>query len=576
MVTEGLSSAAIPDWDPSGLRSTSLGATLEDSVIVSIPDSIIADAGDTVSVPIMIDDVTGLGIVAIDMQMDWAECQSGLLTYLGCEAGDVLVNAGWDPPDCSSSGGSNATVTAGGTAQLSGEGTLFYLNLWVSYNAKPCMSCVLSFTYAVVSDSAGALPTATDPGSVIIESCFADGYVKAWYCDTSGGDTVLTHGLDGVRVNLSDCQAPIFTVFTDQYGYYSWSCLNVPDQQCPYCVDLEYWDIPETITAYDAALVLCYLICMETLTACPFEACGSTLYPQMIAADVSASGTITAYDASLIVQYVVGALPAFPYLDTWLMYATPCETCFSTCPTRIDYIGVAVGDVSGPVPTPAPPHEEVFVGFGDPVYYEDSLEVPIIVEGAYDIYSVEIDVIFNTDDLSFISAETSDLMIGFFGADRAEGSILRIATAGMTEVVGDGEIAVLTFGKKNPIEELGTRVVISDVMFNEGYPPADVGAPAGLTPHPTAVTIGPIAPNPFRSQTSISLALPERTDVVVRVYDVSGRMVVTLIDRPMAEGAHSVLWNGTDVAGRRMAEGIYFCHIRAGDHSSTRKIVLAH
>jgi uncharacterized protein YndB with AHSA1/START domain len=81
-------------------------------------------------------------------------------------------------------------------------------------------------------------------------------------------------------------------------------------------------------------------------------------------------------------------------------------------------------------------------------------------------------------------------------------------------------------------------------------------------------------PNPFNPVTTISYYLPEDSPVTLAVYDVSGRRVVELIGKAEKKGRHSVAWNGKDGMGESVASGIYFCKLRAGDATETRKIVL--
>ena len=61
-----------------------------------------------------------------------------------------------------------------------------------------------------------------------------------------------------------------------------------------------------------------------------------------------------------------------------------------------------------------------------------------------------------------------------------------------------------------------------------------------------------------------------------RVYDVSGRLIRTLADRRFAAGTHELVWDGADDAGRRVARGLYFTHVRYHQSGFTaqRKVTL--
>ncbi len=81
-------------------------------------------------------------------------------------------------------------------------------------------------------------------------------------------------------------------------------------------------------------------------------------------------------------------------------------------------------------------------------------------------------------------------------------------------------------------------------------------------------------PNPFNPMTQIAYHVPHESGVSIRIYDVSGRLVRTLVDGVRQPGRHLTVWNGRDGQGRRVAAGVYFCVAEAVGESATRKIVL--
>ena len=62
----------------------------------------------------------------------------------------------------------------------------------------------------------------------------------------------------------------------------------------------------------------------------------------------------------------------------------------------------------------------------------------------------------------------------------------------------------------------------------------------------------------------------------LRVFDVRGRLVRTLVDEVRPEGRHTVMWNGRTANGALLPSGVYFSRITAGDFQKSRKIVLMH
>ena len=81
------------------------------------------------------------------------------------------------------------------------------------------------------------------------------------------------------------------------------------------------------------------------------------------------------------------------------------------------------------------------------------------------------------------------------------------------------------------------------------------------------------SPNPFRSNTTIAYSLPNREHVRIRVYDINGRVVRTLVNEVKAAKAHAISWDGRDNQGRRVASGVYFIRFHAGEKELTRRSI---
>lgn len=78
-------------------------------------------------------------------------------------------------------------------------------------------------------------------------------------------------------------------------------------------------------------------------------------------------------------------------------------------------------------------------------------------------------------------------------------------------------------------------------------------------------------PNPFRSGTTIGFDLPRPGPVRLRVFDLRGRLVRTLVDESLAAGSYSLPWAGDDRSARPVAPGIYFYRLETPGFTTTRK-----
>ncbi len=84
----------------------------------------------------------------------------------------------------------------------------------------------------------------------------------------------------------------------------------------------------------------------------------------------------------------------------------------------------------------------------------------------------------------------------------------------------------------------------------------------------------PNYPNPFNPNTTISFEVAAFQHVTLEVFDVSGRKVVTLLDRVMSPGNHCVSWDGRSSGGSTVASGVYFLRANAGESYAVRKMLL--
>jgi hypothetical protein len=86
-------------------------------------------------------------------------------------------------------------------------------------------------------------------------------------------------------------------------------------------------------------------------------------------------------------------------------------------------------------------------------------------------------------------------------------------------------------------------------------------------------------PNPFNPETWIPFKLKEASDTSITIYDVHGRIVRQLNLGYIPAGVYqtkskSAYWNGTNDMGERVASGVYFYHLQAGEFSASRKMVI--
>jgi hypothetical protein len=81
-------------------------------------------------------------------------------------------------------------------------------------------------------------------------------------------------------------------------------------------------------------------------------------------------------------------------------------------------------------------------------------------------------------------------------------------------------------------------------------------------------------PNPFNPETKIRYAIPHAERVEIVIYNVLGQKVKTLVSRQHEAGYYTAIWNSTNDAGQRVASGLYIYRVKAGKHTTVKKMVL--
>ena len=95
-----------------------------------------------------------------------------------------------------------------------------------------------------------------------------------------------------------------------------------------------------------------------------------------------------------------------------------------------------------------------------------------------------------------------------------------------------------------------------------------------LSQIPSEFTLGQNYPNPFNPVTRLDYLLPRRSDVSIRVYNMLGQEIITLLRQEQPYGKYSVSWNGLDKYGKQVASGVYFTELKSRNIRRVTKMLL--
>jgi hypothetical protein len=156
----------------------------------------------------------------------------------------------------------------------------------------------------------------------------------------------------------------------------------------------------------------------------------------------------------------------------------------------------------------------------------------------------------------------------------------RYATDYNTFSPTDSARVVFTGFSFNAIEEGGERLQVAKAIvqtyFKEPncYIATGVEEGGGEQAPPARSSLAQNVPNPFNPETAIHYSVAQSSRVVIRIYNVNGALVRTLVDRVQAPGAYVERWNGTDDNGRPLSSGAYFYRLESQGFQDAKKLIL--
>ena len=286
-----------------------------------------------------------------------------------------------------------------------------------------------------------------------------------------------------------------------------------------------------SVQAFDAAQILLHVLS-------PFLTGSDSLASNLdLEAFDAVNGKITPFDASLVLQKRVALISLFPVQEDEADNHPQPETDNAVPKVLPDQRLLALRSEVGYVSVWADERAEIISG-------------EVLIEGLEG------------------KVEMAGDLRDFLSASRSTDEGLRVVFAGAAPVEGQGELLRVYSGAGS---EEG-RLVRG--QFNDGAISAVAGEVGGLAALPQTFALHANWPNPFNPQTTIGFDLPRAGAVELKIFDVLGQSVQTLVAEVLPAGGHQVVWDGLDGMGARVGSGVYFYRLQAGEEVQIRRMLL--
>jgi hypothetical protein len=177
-------------------------------------------------------------------------------------------------------------------------------------------------------------------------------------------------------------------------------------------------------------------------------------------------------------------------------------------------------------------------------------------------------------DRGALFAGKSELFFGTLPAPTGTADVCAAALGVGVPLRASGELARLTVNRSGEAPAVVT-IKSADLRDVENES-TEINVTGGYeTPFvPKATALMQNFPNPFNPTTTLTFDVAQAGNVTIAIYDVSGRLVATLLDARVDVGRRHVEWNGTDASGSLVPSGIYFYRMKAAGFEATRKMIL--
>ncbi len=325
-----------------------------------------------------------------------------------------------------------------------------------------------------------------------------------------------------------------------------------------------------TITTYDAALVARHVLHLDTLNRL-----------QQIVADTDMDGNIHIYDAVLICHYVLQLTKlSSSHIGDWLF--EPDSRNYqelSSDQKEQDYTGLIIGNVHGGWSQPGPlnkmaPVSRYYKNLTNLEYAKEKIIIPLTVESGQNILSADIEFGYNQQVLEFIEISKTELSQNSQIFYTNKNGWLKVCMYSVEPVNKEGILLKLVFKVKeskrnNTFLHLKRFKLNNDVTMYA----TTLASLVEIEKSRLEFVLNHNYPNPFNSWTWISYQIPQSVWVSLKIYNLSGQEVKTLVEEEKQAGFYQVIWDGKNNMGQNITSGIYIYQLIIKNDVISKKLI---
>jgi hypothetical protein len=551
-----------------------MNAVGKQAFVINVSDLVVytedntAKAGDTIYQNVKVTPMDDYGIVAGNIVLSYKPAEVTILavdTIGSVLSGVTLVKNITED---------SVKVAFADSKPFSGTGILFRIKLLVAQEF--CGTPVhVAVRKAIFNDGK---PAANIRNGTIYTIC---GPATAKSIDGKVVYTASNAGVSGAKITLIEMQA---VRTTNNDGYFGFDAVPKSSTMYTLTASKDSGDIRNAVSAYDAALILRYVVGLHGL---------DTYGNQKKAADVNGNSMLTAYDAALILRFIVGEND-LTKIGVWEIMPSKKEISnLLESAHNQNFDAYMIGDVSGnwndtqsggSKKSKSMETSVSLQSFGDNQIVVDKKTQRIITmnialnKKGTDLYSGEFSVVFDTSKYRFHAVKPLALLNDFISASHAKNNIIKIAFAGADTIQSVGNLFEIQLVPKDPlmtIDSSGTKTAINFSRFNElasDLVKIESGRSARNFNSNAMTQIVSIASNPFKGRVSMEYVIAEKQNVSIIIYDLQGKEVKKLANGIHANGTYHITWDWRGANGQMIGAAYYIVRFTGKDFCKSVKL----
>jgi hypothetical protein len=439
---------------------------------------------------------------------------------------------------------------------------------------------------------------------VTLTASAEEGYLfNFWSGDVSGNDSVLTITMSANKTIIANFKSnavsitgsikyvnselPLSytevnldgeisdTLSADENGFYSANFLQ-PGANYSIAPKRNKADYESSILSYDAALAARIAVKLE---ANPSEI-------SKIAADVNGDGKVQLYDASLIAMQAIGlAEQPASQLGEWGFYpAIRSYNQLTSQHSDQNFTAIIRGDVDGNwQPTgPLLKNNDTKTEYSHLENVQaqpgEQISIPFIASEDIDVLSFDICLNYDNQSLKFVGLKKTDLVKDFqIFENVTDNGLIKVGGFSLNETNLSGIYLEMIFevvgetGSSSQIELESYRLNADQAQYANATVAIEDEKYLNM---PTDYVLHNNYPNPFNPETNIQFDIPENGNVSLKIYNMLGQEIKTLVEETKNAGTHMVQWDGRNENGQSIPSGVYIYRLIAENFTATKKMSL--